>query len=561
MIRLAVFLGLTAALAFLAAWLADRPGEVTITWLGYRADTSVAVLIGAVAALAVLMILAWSLASLVVRSPRLMASTWAQRRSARGQSAIAGGLFAVGAGDVSLARRFAAEAGRLAADQPLQLLLQAQCAQLAGDGDAAEAAFRAMAERADTKLFGLHGLFIEARRRNDVAAAREFAEAAARASPSLAWAGQAALDFRCMDGDWAGALDALDRNREGGLVDTDPYRRQRAVLLTARALSLGEDDRAAASSDQRDAAIGSVLEAVKLCPGLVPAAALAGRLLAQAGERRKAERMLEAAWRANPHPDIAEAYADLPPGASARERLARVRALARLAAGHRESAFALAMASFEAHEFAEARASLVPLLAVPTKRVATLMAKLEEVERGDIGRAREWMARAVNAAHDPAWTADGLVAERWMPVSPVTGRLDAFQWRVPVADLAPRGRAPLIETSEPVPQALSASPSRPLGEAAVDVEARREAPPATPSPAVVPQPSSPAASAAAEPLPKAASRSAAGPAPAAILPVHAPDDPGPVPDAAQDPVLRAAPKPKPRKSQGWRSWFSRAEEP
>jgi HemY protein len=37
------------------------------------------------------------------------------------------------------------------------------------------------------------------------------------------------------------------------------------------------------------------------------------------------------------------------------------------------------------------------------------------------------MARAVHARRDPAWTADGLIAERWMSVSPVSGRLDAFQ--------------------------------------------------------------------------------------------------------------------------------------
>ena len=66
-----------------------------------------------------------------------------------------------------------------------------------------------------------------------------------------------------------------------------------------------------------------------------------------------------------------------------------------------------------------------------------LMAELEGLE-GDEGRAREWMARALNAARDPAWTADGFVSDRWLPVSPVSGRLDAFQWKVPVADLGER---------------------------------------------------------------------------------------------------------------------------
>ncbi len=67
-----------------------------------------------------------------------------------------------------------------------------------------------------------------------------------------------------------------------------------------------------------------------------------------------------------------------------------------------------------------------------TQRVATLVARIEGEQHADKGRVREWLARAVNAPRDPVWTADGFVADRWMPVSPVSGALDAFQWRVPV---------------------------------------------------------------------------------------------------------------------------------
>ncbi len=59
------------------------------------------------------------------------------------------------------------------------------------------------------------------------------------------------------------------------------------------------------------------------------------------------------------------------------------------------------------------------------------MARIES-EQGDKGRVREWLARAVHAPRDPAWTADGITADHWAPISPVTHALDAFQWRVPV---------------------------------------------------------------------------------------------------------------------------------
>ena len=43
MIRVVAFLVVTALLALGVVWLADRPGTVTITWLGHRTDTSVMV--------------------------------------------------------------------------------------------------------------------------------------------------------------------------------------------------------------------------------------------------------------------------------------------------------------------------------------------------------------------------------------------------------------------------------------------------------------------------------------------------------------------------------------
>src|SRR6185436_10049257 len=116
-------------------------------------------------------------------------------------------------------------------------------------------------------------------------------------------AGQAVLEFRCATGDWSGALEALERNMASGLIDKPRYRRQRAVLLTAQALALADTT--------REQATALATEAVKLAPGLVPAAALAGRLHADAGNMRKASRLLDAAWRANPHPELAASYINL----------------------------------------------------------------------------------------------------------------------------------------------------------------------------------------------------------------------------------------------------------
>jgi HemY protein len=424
MIRVILYLIIIAALAFGAVWLAERPGEVAITWQGRRLDTSVMVLIAAAAALAVASALAWSILYGILRAPAAIARYRRQRRGERGYRAVSRGLIAVGSGDARSARKFTAEAARIAPREPLTLLLSAQNAQLSGDRDAAVATFQELAEREDTRVLGLHGLFVEAQRRHDGVAALAFAEEAARHASVPVWAAQAVLEFRCVAGDWSGALERLDRNLKSKLIDRRTYRRQRAVLVTAQAIAVADTDRARASALAREAA--------HLAPDLVPASALAARLLGAAGERRKAARIIERAWHANPHPDLAAAYVALRPGDSARQRLSRVEMLAAKGPTDAEAALAVARAALDAQEFAVARTALAPYTAAPRKRVAALMAELE-MAQGDEGRAREWMARALNARRDPAWTADAFVSEHWLPISPVSGRLDAFEWKDPLA--------------------------------------------------------------------------------------------------------------------------------
>jgi HemY protein len=534
MIRVVLYIVVVGLLAFAAVWLADRPGDVLITWQNQRIETSVMVLMVAVVAMTVLAMLLWSMIRAIVRSPGVLSRHLRTRRGARGYRAVSQGLVAVGSGDARAARRFADEARRIAPGEPLTLLLTAQTAQLAGDRAGAEQTFRLMAGRGDTKALGLHGLFIEAQRRRDPGAALLYAEEAARLPSAPAWAAHAVLEFRCAAGDWSGALERLERNMQSGLIDKAAYRRQRAVLLTARALAAEDHD--------RDSAKALALEAARLEPTLVPAAALAGRMLGEAGELRRAGRIIEAAWKANPHPDLAETFAHLRPGDSARERLGRVEALAQKTPGDSEGALAVARAALDAREFAIARAALTPRLGAPTQRVAMLMAELEEMEHGDEGRAREWMTRAVHARRDPAWTADGFVSDRWLPVSPVTGRLDAFQWKDPLAGLATEGAMiedkgdgtdlALIDAAEDAPAHVPDVP-RP--------------PDSTPDLRAVETPASDT------PILRRTGKPPAGPtAPVfeKVIPlVHVPDDPGPDPEPHTEPATEPAADGSP---EGWR---------
>lgn len=424
MIRVLIFFALMFLVAMGFAWMADLPGVVSISWQGYVWEKP-PVVAGLVAGLGLVLFLVaiWLLLT-VLRSPKIATRFFKRRRKDKGYQALSQGLIALGTGNAKLARRHGLDADKLLNEEPATKLLLAQTAQLAGKDDEARSRFESMLEVPETRALGLHGLFVEAERHNEPVAARHYAEEANKLVPGLEWAGKAVLGYQAVASHWEQALITLERNYAAKLIDKKNYRRQRAIVLTALAqnLEIGEPERA----------FSLAKEAHGLALDLVPAAVIASRLATRRGDVRKAIKLIEATWRLSPHPDLAETYAHVRSGDSAVDRLKRVKALASLRANTSVGALAVARAAVEAREFDEAREQLKKILRSEPMRAAFLMmAELEEAEHGDKGRMRDWLARAVRAPLDKAWVADGIVSAEWQPVSPVTGKLDAFEWVTP----------------------------------------------------------------------------------------------------------------------------------
>jgi HemY protein len=513
MTRLVIFLIVILAIAAGLDWLADRPGTIVVEWQGYVAETSVFRAFILLLMLLAACLVTWSALRSLWSSPATVGRFLNRRREQRGLDALSSGMIAIGAGDRTLALRYAGQARKALPNEPLTHLLRAQAAELTGDRATSRRIFEAMLASPDTEQLGLRGLFLEARREGEQEAARQFAERALKLNSKLDWPVEALFDLQCRAGDWQGALDTLGVARRQNLIDKNVASRRRAVLLTAQAQS--------AEDTSPEKALELALEAHRLAPDLVPAAAIAGRILASQSNTPRAARVLLRTWRLAPHPDLAAAYAYARPGDSPRDRLNRMRYLARLTPHDAEGPIAFAITAIDAREWDEARKTLEPLLEGRlTQRVAALMARIEGEQHGHAGRVREWLARAVNAPRDPAWTADGIVSDRWAPVSPVTGALDAFRWRVPVEETAgavltgraeamaalgagaepliahpdtirPAAAFPATETVEPVttPAAPVPAATAPITVEAIAVPAQA---PAEPKPAAAPQAAPPA---------------------------------------------------------------------
>ncbi len=511
MIRVLIFLAIVFVLSVAFAWLANHPGEMVLTFGGYRFETTLMVASTLVIALAAAVLLGWWIVAGIWNSPRSLGRYFRARRRDRGYQALSTGLIAAGAGDGALARRMHKQAsGQLSADQePLLHLLDAQALMLEGRHDAARARFESMVADPETRLLGLRGLYLEARRVGDHEAARHFADEAASLAPQLEWAANSAIATRLLEKDHDGALRLVGGQAGTRQIARAELDRRRAVLLTAKAMELIDSDPTAARA--------AAMEAHRLQPDFIPAAVIAGRTAFRHDEVRKGTRILEQAWKSQPHPEIADAYVHARDGDSTHDRLARARRLRSLRENHVESELAVARAALEAGEYAEARAAAEAAIRLePRESAYLLLADIEERETGDQGRMREWLARAVRAPRDPVWTADGHVSPRWLPVSPVTGAIGTFEWRVPVERLGP-----VIEAEEeelPAPLPPRPQPAQPVGRPNAEMQS-----PAAASPADLPvKPER-------TPVPAAATASASAAdrePPEEVLQPPIPDDPG-----------------------------------
>ncbi len=437
MFRFLVFLLVVLGLGILFAWVADNPGTIFLKWewlaaqmgrpgeeVGIPLTLAFTLLVGLIVAIMII----WGILRTLFGAPSMLSRFFDNRKREKGYKALSQGLIAASSGDASTARKLTKESKRLLGQEPLVALLGTQTAILEGKRDEARENFKTMLADDSTKMVALRGLFLEAERQGEPEAARHYAEEAAKTDASLPWAGNAKLRYAASDGDWDSAIRTLDSNRSAGLIDKIAAKRQRAVLLTGKAM--------AKEAENPDYALKLSKEAHKLAKDLVPAATTFARVSTRLGDPKTATKIIEAAWKTEPHPELAEAYAAITSGASVQERLERAKKLASYKPEHPESKLALAIAAIDATEWQEARDALESILTTnPTERAYLLMADIEEGQHGDKGRMRDWLARAVRAPADPAWVAGNYVSDEWLPVSPIDGEIDAFEWKVPVQQL------------------------------------------------------------------------------------------------------------------------------
>jgi HemY protein len=430
MIRLVLYILGSLIIAAGAAWAISLPGTVTIEVAGYRLQPGLGAVVVALVVLVLAAIAVWAIIRRLLAVPRALKRRGVLNQKQLGINALSDSFIALQAGDPARARLLSQEAQARLPDNVAAKLLEARADLALGDLTAAREHYRALISNPQTAIAALSGLFEQARAQGRPDVALTFARKARDLAPALPWAKEALFDDLVARRAWDEALISAADEPAPSRADKLAKKRKQAVLHTAIA--------AEAEPTDPVKALEHALAALKLKPDFVPAALISARIHIDRGEVRKAQSLLRRIWRATGHPHAAALYAHAQPGVSAVERLKKIRDLIPQTPETVEEAVAVAEAAAEAFDWGQARAVLAPFVAEnPRQGVCVLMAEIEEGQNADQGKAREWLSRAVKAPRDPAWTADGLVLDEWLPVSPVSGRFDAFVWQVPAEAARP----------------------------------------------------------------------------------------------------------------------------
>lgn len=402
------------ALAGFAAWIADQPGRVALTWFGYRIEApapllALGLLLLGLAAFMLTWALAWAAA--LPQRRRL-------KRQQKGYANFAAGMVAVAAGEADRALSLADKARKQLDDPALSRLLVAHAAQLKGDAALAHEAYLALSQDPGTAFLGTRGLLADARRGNDRAGALEQAQRASRLRPSSPFAAEAELQLLVESSNWDAARKRLELARKKKAVT-----REAAAALSAR-LDLAEAQAALSRNDLRMARQWSE-RAAKVLPEHPVPPVLMARAADHHNAREAAAFHLKRAFARAPSEALAEAWLMLQREVPAETLMGRAEDFVAERKPDVASQLLLAAAALQIRDFTAARTALNKAGPAGGAWAARLLAKLADDSEGDAAAADHW--RRLAGPH-AAWQCGhcGTGAADWTLLCAACGSFDTL---------------------------------------------------------------------------------------------------------------------------------------
>lgn len=445
--KVVTFLVLIAGLAVLGGVLTDTGGYVRISMAGMEFTLGPAQAVVVTVGLLGLFWLTLKVMGFLGATLRFLngdetaiSRYFDRNRERKGYAALSEAMVALASGETTAAMQRARAAERLLGKPELTTLLVAQAAEAAGDKDAAQSAYKALLQTEATRFVAVRGLLRQKLADGDTDTALKLAEKALALKPRNTETQDVLLKLQAEAQDWKGARSTLAEKLRSGALPRSVYRRRDALLAVEQARTVAEEG---VSIEAREAAI----EANRQSPDLIPAAVMAAHALTEKGDRKGATRVVKKAWEAQPHPDLAAAFAAIEPEESAQARLKRFKVLLAIRPEDEESRLTEAELLLAAGEPDGARRALGNLPDErPTQRSLAILAAAEKGTGADDATVRAVLARALQASRGPQWVCDtcGTVHEAWHPICGSCGGFDTLSWKEPAQESRLRKSPPTI---------------------------------------------------------------------------------------------------------------------
>ena len=436
LIKIIAFVVAIIALTYGATLLMDVDGGATIGIAGKEVTLSTLEMVFALVALAVTFWLGLKLLAFLVAGFKFLngdetaiSRYFDRNRERKGYEALSEGMMALASGEGHLAMTKASRANKLLNQPELTNLLTAQAAEMTGDRRKAEETYKKLLVDDKTRFVGVRGIMKQKLSDGDTDTALALAKKAFALKPKHEETQDVLLQLQASKADWTGARQTLGAKLKAGYLPRDVHKRRDAVLALSEARDILDEGK---TIEAREAAV----EANRLSPDLIPAAIMAARSYIAADNARYATRVLTKTWNAQPHPDIATAFAEIVPDETAAERLKRFRILTKATPDHPEAKMLLAELYIAAEDFPGAKRALGNLTeTAPTARSLTLMAAIERGAGADDSVVRGWLTKALTAPRGPQWICDKCqhIHAAWAPTCDNCGAFDTLAWKTPPA--------------------------------------------------------------------------------------------------------------------------------
>lgn len=450
MLRALWFLIQVTVIVLAAIWLLERPGTVELTAFDYsftiQAGLFLILFLVAAFALSLLVKLLMAIVSL----PGWIGNWGKKRRKARAMRQLTQGYALLAAGQADKALKLARRIQSVLPEaRALALLLEAQANRVMGNDASAATAYQQLMKDKDAAFLGLKGLLGQSISTGRTEQALDYAHKAVKMHPKAAWVVKTLYDLQITARDFDAAKHTLKKAVKLGALTKVQAASDEVAMLMYQADKLEEAGRS-------DEALRLIERAVKLDPVFTPSVVALAQSLIARGKARKAQLLVETAWKSRPHPALLDIWDKLAPANTSRDMMKRMRwyeTLVSLNANSDLGQLAAAREALEHNLSGEAQGYLARAQTIrESAELYRLQLAAERKASASDSTIRALEDKLYKAPPAPVWSCrkTGIVYVSWAPIARPHGSFNTIEWGLPQVQGAHKELSPGETLDDPM---------------------------------------------------------------------------------------------------------------